>query len=116
MIKSNTSFSTKKSIRQTVLSSKCEKEQQVVEKMIRIYCSKKEKNQILCPECKALLAYAKARLSRCPVSESKSSCRQCAIHCYSPRMRERIQAVMRFSGPRMLLIYPVTAIRHLLKI
>jgi hypothetical protein len=29
-------------------------------------------------------------------------------------MREKIRAVMRFSGPRMLLYHPITAIRHFL--
>lgn len=30
-------------------------------------------------------------------------------------MREKIRAVMRFSGPRMLLVHPVLAVRHLLE-
>ena len=30
-------------------------------------------------------------------------------------MREKIRAVMRFSGPRMLLYHPVLAVRHLIE-
>jgi hypothetical protein len=33
--------------------------------------------------------------------------------CYTPDMRERIRAVMRFSGPRMLLHHPWLALMHL---
>lgn len=44
----------------------------------------------------------------------KKNCNQCPNHCYAPDKREEIRAVMRFSGPRMLLVHPVAAIRHLL--
>ncbi len=30
-------------------------------------------------------------------------------------MREKIRAVMRFSGPRMIFHHPVAAVRHVLK-
>jgi hypothetical protein len=30
-------------------------------------------------------------------------------------MREKIRAVMRFSGPRMIFYHPVTAVRHLIE-
>ncbi|MDR2525428.1 MAG: nitrous oxide-stimulated promoter family protein, partial [Oscillospiraceae bacterium] len=32
--------------------------------------------------------------------------------CYRADMREKIRAVMRYAGPRMLLHHPVMAIRH----
>ena len=35
-----------------------EEEKEMVEKMIRIYCRKKEGNHSLCPQCQALLNYA----------------------------------------------------------
>ena len=31
-------------------------------------------------------------------------------------MREKIRAVMRFSGPRMIFRHPVTAVRHVLEV
>ena len=38
---------------------------------------------------------------------------KCPTHCYKPEMRERVRAVMRYSGPRMLREHPVLAIAHL---
>ena len=90
-------------------------EKRVVELMIRIFCRKKEKNTILCPDCVELLHYAHSRLDRCPFGEKKKACKQCAIHCYKPAMREKMKQVMRFSGPRMILYAPVGAIRDILK-
>ena len=91
-------------------------EKKVVELMIRIYCRKKEKNAVLCPDCEELLRYAHTRLDRCPFGEKKSSCKKCTVHSYKPAMRERMRTVMRFSGPRMLLYAPWEAIRHLLNL
>lgn len=87
-------------------------EKRVVGVMIRLYCRKKEHNPALCPDCAALLAYAEARLDRCPFGEGKTSCQRCKVHCYRPAMREKMKAVMRFSGPRMLLYAPWVALRH----
>ncbi len=93
--------------------SRIEKEKRIIGMMIRLYCRRKEGNRELCPDCAALLDYACARLSRCPFGEAKKSCRHCPIHCYSPAMRERIKAVMRFAGPRMILYHPIETLRHL---
>ena len=92
---------------------KVTKEKQTVEQMIRLYCRKKEGNETLCPQCREVLEYAHARLSRCPFGEKKGTCRLCTIHCYKPEMRERMREIMRWAGPRMLLYHPVAAIRHL---
>lgn len=91
-----------------------EREQRTVAQMIRIYCRHKEGNRELCPDCRALLDYARLRLSKCPFGENKTSCRKCTVHCYRPDMKDRIKAVMRYSGPRMLLYHPVAALRHLI--
>ena len=40
------------------------REKETVELMIRLYCRKKEKNTVLCPDCEELLRYAHARLDR----------------------------------------------------
>lgn len=47
--------------------------------------------------------------------ETKTFCSNCRVHCYKPEMREKIRAVMRFSGPRMLFVHPVAAIRHVIE-
>lgn len=96
--------------------TKIEKEQLVIADMIKLYCCKKhpvEHFSELCPECAQLLEYAQSRLARCPHGNAKPSCRSCRIHCYQPAHRQRIAAVMRYSGPRMLLYHPLTALRHL---
>lgn len=67
-----------------------------------------------CPDCSSLLAYATRRLDVCPFQEAKPACNRCTVHCYSAAMRERVAAVMRYAGPRMLLRHPVLSFVHLL--
>ena len=93
--------------------SRIEQEKQTVEQMIRLYCRKKEGNKKLCHQCRELLDYSHARLSRCPFGEKKSTCKLCTIHCYKPEMKERMREVMRYAGPRMLFYHPAAAFRHL---
>lgn len=61
-----------------------------------------------------LSAYAGNRLERCHFGEDKPACKHCPIHCYQPARREEIKAIMRWSGPRMLLRHPILALRHLM--
>ncbi len=44
----------------------------------------------------------------------KTFCAHCKVHCYRPEMREKIRKVMRFSGPRMIIYAPKTALWHML--
>jgi len=67
----------------------------------------------LCEECSALLAYARARLARCPYGVDKPTCAKCTTHCYKPAMREQVRAVMRYAGPRMVKEHPLLAAAHL---
>ena len=85
-------------------STRIRQEQEIVAQMVRIYCRQKE-----------LLQYAHARLSHCPFGEKKTTCRLCPVHCYKPDRRKKMQEVMRFTGPRMILYHPTAAIRHLLQ-
>ena len=91
------------------------RERETVEIMIGIYCHHHHgrHGKGLCPECSELLKYVDARLSHCPHGANKPTCRMCPIHCYSKDMRERIVEIMRYSGPRMLFLHPLTALRHL---
>lgn len=93
-----------------------EREKRVVGEMIAIYCRRHHfaPSGELCARCADLLEYAHRRLDRCPKGDSKSSCRKCEIHCYSPEKREAIRTVMRYVGPRMLFISPLAALRHLI--
>ena len=96
------------------IESKREKEKFMVEQMIGLYCRKNHKTEKgqMCPECKELAEYAKSRSDNCPFMENKTFCSNCKVHCYKPEMREKIRKVMRFSGPRMIFVHPVMAIKH----
>ena len=98
------------------IESKREREKRTVSLMIRIYCKKKHGTRKgLCPECEALDAYARMRSDKCPFMETKTFCSNCKVHCYKADMREKIRAVMRFSGPRMIFSHPIMAIRHVIE-
>ena len=99
---------------------KREKEQRVVEEMIRLYCRKNHaeydsKSGQMCPSCQELSDYAKLRSEKCPFMEKKTFCSNCKVHCYKPEMREKIRQVMAFAGPRMLFVHPGAAIRHVIE-
>ena len=45
---------------------------------------------------------------------NKPKCSKCPVHCYKPDMREKIKAVMRYAGPRMIYRYPILTGKHFL--
>ena len=96
-------------------NAKREQEKQTVSLMIRLYCRKHHGGIPLCPECAALDAYARTRSDKCPFMETKTFCSNCKVHCYKADMREKIRAVMRFSGPRMIFYHPILAVRHVIE-
>ncbi len=89
------------------------KEKEVVNLMIKLYCQKKHHNKQLCQECSQLQEYADNRIDKCPHKETKTFCSNCETHCYKKEMRDKIKEVMRFSGPRMIIYHPIIAIDHL---
>lgn len=106
------------------IQDKRKREKEMVSDMILLYCRKQHKSirkttglgkTDLCPECADLEGYACMRSDKCPFMETKTFCSNCRVHCYKPDMRERIRVVMRFSGPRMLFVHPVAAIRHVIE-
>ena len=119
-----------------------DREKKTVEVMIRMYCAKHHpssprpggaappacrqgrdfttkfaglhsRDKTLCADCAALLDYARMRVQKCPFKQDKPTCAACTVHCYTPSMRAKIVAVMRYSGPRMLLKHPLLAMAHL---
>lgn len=96
------------------IQRKREKEQKVVDEMIRLYCHHKHHTEDICEECAELSRYARERSERCPFMEEKTFCANCKVHCYKPEMREKIKTVMRYSGPRMIFYHPLLAIWHLI--
>ncbi len=95
--------------------SKMENEVKTAELMIDIFChGQHSRRDGLCPECRGLLDYVRLRLERCPLREDKPKCSKCSVHCYKPDMREKIRAVMKYAGPRMLCRHPILSGRHYL--
>lgn len=98
------------------LEKKRQRESELVDGMIRLYCRKKHRTREgLCPSCTELREYARQRVTKCPKMEEKTFCNSCKTHCYKPEMRQKIREVMRFSGPRLLLYHPIPALKHLLE-
>jgi hypothetical protein len=94
------------------------REEKTMATMIGMYCrdhhaGRLRESEELCEECSALLAYARARLARCPFGVDKPTCAKCTTHCYKPAMREQVRAVMRYAGPRMVKEHPLLAAAHL---
>lgn len=99
----------------TPLHPRLKREHTTIGLMIAIFCRDHHHGTAeLCQECRELLAYAQLRLQHCPFQEGKTTCGKCAIHCYKPAMRRRIQTVMRHAGPRMAKEHPLLALEHLL--
>lgn len=86
---------------------KKDKDIKVVLDFIKVYCTqnhyKNEKEYVeeykafLCPDCKDLAQYAVKRRMLCR-KDPKPTCKKCDTPCYSPRYKERIKKVMKFSG------------------
>ncbi|UCE26362.1 MAG: nitrous oxide-stimulated promoter family protein [Candidatus Coatesbacteria bacterium] len=55
----------------------------------------------LCAGCAELLDYGLRKLAKCPLNP-KPACKKCPVHCYEPLYRDRVRAVMRFSGPYLI--------------
>ncbi len=92
-----------------------EREKRTVRAMVEIFCRDHHPEaKGLCPRCGELMDYAEMRLGKCPFQEEKTTCANCPVHCYQPAMKERIQEVMRYSGPRMTYRHPVLAVRHMM--
>ena len=94
--------------------NKIEEELSIMDLMIDIYCKGVHKNKSEdCEECKELKDYATTRIHKCPHRESKTFCSSCKTHCYAPKMREKIKAVMRYSGPGLMFHRPDLVLKHM---
>lgn len=95
-------------------SRRVRREKRTVRAMLKMYCRRNHASKEgLCDDCVELLEYSDRRLDKCPLIEDKPTCAKCPIHCYEKNHRERMKAVMRYSGPRMLLRHPVLAVLHM---
>lgn len=106
------------------IAKRREREKRTISHMIAMHCAGTHDaalrthaafcGEAVCSECARLDAYAVERTERCRSMHVKTSCEECANHCYAPQMREKIREAMRYSGPRMITKHPIAAIRHLL--
>ncbi|MGL1936764.1 MAG: nitrous oxide-stimulated promoter family protein [Fibrobacterales bacterium] len=88
----------------------------IVNQMILLYCKKNHSyDGTLCSECRTVAEYSEKRVKYCPIKQKKPVCNVCTVHCYSEEMRQKIIIIMRYSGPRMILFYPLSAIQYLFK-
>lgn len=86
----------------------------IVQAMIGMYCrAHHNRNGSLCKDCAELAQYAEKRILSCMYGERKPVCKECPVHCYSPKMREQMRTIMRWAGPRMIFKRPVFAITHI---
>ena len=102
-----------------------EREKRTISQMVALYCAGNHEaasrtetsfsGEAMCPDCKAIDDYCVLRTERCRSMDRKTNCEEWGNHCYAPAERERIRAVMRYAGPRMLWHHPAAALRHLLK-
>jgi len=96
-------------------SGRLRREWRTMSAMVKIYCTgHRHTATALCGECRELLEYAEARLRRCRFGAEKPTCANCPVHCYAPAWREKVRAVMRYAGPRMLWKHPYLALMHIL--
>lgn len=90
-----------------------DREKKSVKCMIEIYCrSVHEMRGGICPDCRDMLDYSFNRLDNCRLLPDKPTCARCPVNCFSPAMRERVRAVMRYASPRMIFKHPVMALLH----
>lgn len=89
------------------------KDTKTIEVMVRMYCAGLHKTKRgFCRDCAGLLDYARMRLDKCPFGAKKPACAKCTVHCYSPSMRSKVTAVMKYAGPRMILKHPILSVLH----
>ncbi len=97
------------------LFSRIEREKRTVGIMVKMYCKHNhKKNELLCSHCTELSEFAQERITRCVFQGDKPVCSECQIHCYHLDMRNKIKAVMRFAGPKIIFRHPILGIRHLI--
>jgi hypothetical protein len=91
------------------------REKKTLGAMIQVYCRSVHGGTALCDDCRELQEYAFKRIERCVFGIEKPACKECPVHCYSPKRKEEIRKVMRHAGPRMIYLHPVMAILHAFK-
>ena len=92
-----------------------EAEKKTLSTIIRINCRSVHGSKHLCEDCSRLEEYALRRVDHCVYGSGKPACKNCPVHCYSPKMREEIRKVMLQAGPGMLFRHPLLSLAHILR-
>ena len=96
------------------IEKKRDREKKVISEMVKLYCRKNHKKRELCDECRDVLNYSLNRIDNCKYMYTKTFCSNCKKPCYSPKMKEKIKQIMKFSGLRILFHHPLLVISHML--
>ncbi|MEG0551698.1 MAG: nitrous oxide-stimulated promoter family protein [Vagococcus sp.] len=89
-------------------------EKKTVQAMIDIYYKQYKDDEHLI-EKEDVENYAMSRLNYCRFGEEKPTCKVCPVHCYKKSYKEKMQKIMRYSGPRMMIYHPVMSVEHFVK-
>ncbi|WP_346267040.1 nitrous oxide-stimulated promoter family protein [Thiorhodovibrio winogradskyi] len=91
------------------------REKRTIAAMTHLYCQDHHGTTGgLCDDCAELVNYAHRRLDYCPFGESKYTCLDCRINCYTADRALTTREVMRYAGPRLWRRNPLLALLHLL--
>ena len=96
------------------IEKKRDREKKVISEMVKLYCRKNHKKRELCDECRDVLNYSLNRIDNCKYMYTKTFCSNCKKPCYSPKMKEKIKQIMKFSVPRILFHHPLLVIYHII--
>lgn len=98
------------------IETKREREKKMISQMIALYCHRNHHTRgAPLSRVRGAERLRPRPLRALPVHGDEDLLRQLPRARYKPDMREKIRAVMRFSGPRMIFYHPVAAIRHVVE-
>ncbi|MCM3569462.1 nitrous oxide-stimulated promoter family protein [Neobacillus mesonae] len=90
------------------------KEKELVKQMIELYCHKEHHHEQLCNECQELRNYCLLKLSFCRFGENKPTCSNCKVYCFSPIYRQKMDTIIRYLGPWLLVYHPIFIFKYVL--
>ena len=92
-----------------------EREKLTLRLMITIFCCGHQHSVSgICGECSVILQHAYDRIDVCPHNGSvKPACGLCRTNCFPPDLHRRFALIMRYAGPRMLVLHPVLTVAHI---
>lgn len=94
-----------------------EGERQFALLMIQLFCEKKHGScGSVCENCRILGEYACSKLEQCAYIDAKTFCNSSAADEGEKAMQDQMQSVMSYSGKRIALRHPLSAMRHALLI